>query len=128
MKFAAVIIINDYRVIGGIIHSFLNLAFPGYERSISRPPVSFSPVQGTGYIWRMSLSGAGGFEKEKCLLSLPTFKTRTFQAVAWLLYALSYKAFFGGMDWRKLLIAGVPALICLPHIMDTRLGTSKYSV
>jgi len=37
LKFAAVNVIDTYRVIGGIIHSLFNLAFPGYEWSISRP-------------------------------------------------------------------------------------------
>jgi hypothetical protein len=42
LKFSAIGVIDTYRVIGGIIHSFVNLAFPGYDWSGLRPGLFYS--------------------------------------------------------------------------------------
>jgi hypothetical protein len=42
LKFAALGVIYAYQVIGGIIHLFLNLAFPGYEWQISLSDLFYS--------------------------------------------------------------------------------------
>jgi len=93
LKFADVSVIDTYRVIGGIIHFFFNLAFPGYKWSISHPGLFYYSAKNRIHPLRRRLSEPGSLEEEKCLVSLTVFKPRTFQTVAWLLYTLSYTAF-----------------------------------
>ena len=64
LKFAAVSVIDKYRVIGGIIHSFFNLAFPEYEWSISRSGLFYSSASNR-ILLRKRLSGPGNFLKRE---------------------------------------------------------------
>ena len=92
MKFAALGVMDVYKVTGGITHSFLNLAFPGYEWSISRPGLFYSWTRNRIYLeeeiewnWRFGRSEMSRVPAEiqtpnRPALSLVTIHTELYRS------------------------------------------------